>query len=439
MKKIFLFLIILLLVFLFLFFAQEALAHLPRLIYNSRQDIIEIINPEVSQAFYDQLNGKPREYAVNSENGFTLYANLLVPEFSNYNGRYSAKIFEIKNGEESEIAFLDGQTGFVWQELYEPYGRDYYLKGPGFEKNLAAGNYKIRVFNYENKGKYVLVAGKQESFPISEIIKVYWALPMLKIQFFQTSVFEFLLTPFGLALIGIIALILLIIAFFTFLSSIIEKVKKNKRKMLLLTSSGMQGSKEEIMAILQKPVEDTRIAHIITASKNELDTSYVQREKTALVEAGFNVADVDIGGKNSNQLLRILGDADIVYVQGGNTFYLLKQMQRCNFKKVMKKLFKKGVIYIGVSAGSIVAGKNIETAGWYGDQNLAGLKDLRGLNFAPFSIFPHYKPEHAEIIKKQPQKIKNKLKIITDEQAIFIFDSQISLVGRGEAINPNNL
>ncbi len=434
-------------IFLFIFFilflgiTGFCNAHLPRIVYTQLGDIA-VSNPENSQAFYDELTGVSRNYLINSESEFNLYINLLVPAI-NGNGKYSANIYQIKDDKDEKIAFVDGQTDFIWQEYYEEFGRDYYYKGPEFEKKLPAGNYKIEIFSYENKGKYVLAIGKNEVFPILETIRVYWVLPQLKMQFFKTPVIEFLFTPFGFVLIGIMGAIFILIAFIIFISSIIKSFKDRKPKMMLLTSSGMTGSKEDIMAILPKPAEDIRVAYIITASKPVEDKFYMIEHERLMKEAGFNVEEIDIEGKNYNQLLNLLSNFDIIYVQGGNTFYLLKHMRLCNFKKIMNKLFRKGIIYVGVSAGSIVMGKNIETARWLGDENIVHMSDLNlsGLNFVPFNIFVHYNSERAEIIKNKipnPKKRK-KLKILQDGQAIFVLGKEVTFVGSGELIDPQKI
>ena len=428
-KKLFL----ILSVCLFLGFAQSVSAHLPRIIYNQSSDI-QVKDPEISQAFYDQLGGNPRNYLINSDTDFNLYINLLVPANSNSNGRYSAKVFLIKDGNDEDVDFIDGQTDFLWQEFYEPFGRDYYFKGPEFEKTLPAGNYKITVFSYENRDKYVLAIGKGEKFSAMEILNVYWVLPLLKLDFFETSVLEFFLTPFGLVIVGLLIFLLLITACFVFVGFINEIIESRKPKMLLLTSSGMSGTKEEILSVLSKPADKVRVAHIITASKVEENTSYVDKDRELMKEAGFNVEDIDIEGKNKSQLMKILEDEDIIYVQGGNTYYLLKQMRKSGFDKIIKKLLTKGIIYIGVSAGSIVTGETIETAGWKTDKNKFGLFNLKGLKLVKSNIFVHYKPEDAEIIKQKSKKIKKQLRILTDQQALFVFGKKITLVGEGEAI-----
>jgi dipeptidase E len=109
--------------------------------------------------------------------------------------------------------------------------------------------------------------------------------------------------------------------------------------------------KEEILRVLPKPPEQMKIAHIITASKPEEDTSYVEKDSRLMVEAGFQVEDIDIEGKNEIELKELLKDKDIIYIQGGNTFHLLKCVKESGFDKIVKELIEKEVIYIGVSAG----------------------------------------------------------------------------------------
>lgn len=426
-------------IFSLLFFANSASAHLPRIIYNQSGDI-KVQDVEISQAFYDQLGGNPRNYLISSDKEFNLYLNLLVPQASNSSGRYSAKVFSIKNGLDEEVTFIDGQMGFVWKSFYEEFGRDYYLKGPEYEKVLPAGDYKITVFNYENRGKYVLAIGKTEKFTIGETLAVYWKIPILKMEFFQTPIWEFFLTPFGLALLGLIGVILFVVVFINFILFIRDLIRKNKFQMLLLTSSGMSGTSEEILSVMPKPADKIRMAHIITASTVESDTSYVENEIELLKQAGFSVEDVDIAEKNEKQLEELLGDKDVIYVQGGNTFFLLDQMRKSGFTKIIKKLLKKGIVYIGVSAGSIVAGKTIETAGWGdADKNIPGITDLRGLGLVKFNISVHFNEQRKEIISQKSKKEKKNLRIITDEQALFVYGKRVTLVGEGDAVIANQL
>ena len=205
-------------------------------------------------------------------------------------------------------------------------------------------------------------------------------------------------------------------------------------KTLLLTSAGMS-VKEEILKILPKPANQIKLAHIITASKAEKDTSYMMSDKQQMIEAGFQVEDIDIEGKNEVELRDLLKDKDIIYVQGGNTFYLLKYVQESGFDKVVKELIEKGVIYIGVSAGSYIACPTIEMATWKPpDRNIVGLTNLTALNLVAFLITAHYKPEYEPIIKEAVLNSKYPVRILTDDQAILVRSEEVKLVGKGEEI-----
>ncbi|MCX6718462.1 MAG: Type 1 glutamine amidotransferase-like domain-containing protein [Candidatus Staskawiczbacteria bacterium] len=430
MKKLIFFLVI----FLFLATAGNVSAHQPRIIYLQSGDV-KINNPEISQAFYDELKGQPRDYFIDSSKDFDLYINLLVPNPENKDSRYFADVFD---SQDKKIFSLDGNS-FAWQEFYEPFGRDYYLKGPELDEKLPAGKYKIEVFSKNNSGKYVLAVGKTESFDALSILNIYWQLPLLKISFFKTSVLQFFLTPFGIGGVAAIGALLIFLALIYYLVGLIKGiVRHNMAKTLLLTSNGMQ-MKNEIIKLLQKPAYDVTVAFITTAAKPEENLDYLKKDWNIMRdELGFNVEEVDIDGKTESEVMKLLELKDIIFVEGGNTFYLLKSMRECNFEKVIRKLLKWGKVYIGASAGSIVAGKTIKTAGWKnGDKNMVGLKNLKGLNLVGFDIFVHYQPENAETIKQQiknPRKRAKKLKILTDGQAILVQGREVALIGEGEAV-----
>jgi peptidase E len=433
MKKTF----ISLLVLIFLTIAGTVFAHQPNLIY-LKTGSVQIDNPEISRAFYDELKGSPKDYYIDSDKDFELYINILVPGFENPNGRYSANVF-LMEGDRDDLILSTDVLSTGWQEYYEEFGRDYYFKGPELSQQMRAGKYRIEVFSQDNLGKYVLAVGKKEIFDVRSVLNIYWQLPLLKLTFFKTDVLQFFLTPFGIAGVGAVGGLLIFIALIYWIIGTIKSfVKHNQAKTLLLTSDGMQ-MKNEIIKLLQKPAYNVTVAFISTAAKPQNDITYLKNDWIIMSEEmGFNVEEVDIEGKTESQVMELIRLKDIIFVEGGNTFYLLKAMRACNFERIIRKLLKQGKVYIGASAGSIVAGKTIKTAGWKdADKNIVGLKNLKGLNLVPFDIFVHYLPEHAEIIKqeiKSPRKRAKKLKILADGQAILVQGKETVLIGQGEAV-----
>ena len=163
-------------------------AHQPRLNTEtavSTQNPIIVDNPEISQAFYGELNGKPAYYQINSDKPFQLYVNLLVPTSPGQGGEFVSA--EITDTSGNVVIFLNG-TNSNWTPYFEEFGGDNYLKGPEATLEVPAGVYNIRVFNSQNQGKYSIAIGKIESFPANEAITALFTLPLLKEQFFGKPV-----------------------------------------------------------------------------------------------------------------------------------------------------------------------------------------------------------------------------------------------------------
>lgn len=203
---------------------------------------------------------------------------------------------------------------------------------------------------------------------------------------------------------------------------------------LLLTSAGLR-VKDEILKILPKPPRQIKLAYILDATKPIRNTSFADHDKTKLQELGFQVEDIYLSGKTKEELRRQLLDKDVIFVQGGQPFYLLKQAKNSGFIDIVKELLQKGVIYIGASAGTYLTCPTIETAFWKRKKRAVfGLNDFSAMNLVPFIIFVHYKPEHKRMIKASYKSSKYPVKILTDEQALLITDNKVELVGKGPEI-----
>lgn len=427
----------------FLFIAENVFAFDLKgnlnLIYFIKGDVV-IESPEKNQFFYDELKDGPRRYFVNSSNNFNLYFNVLVPQVANKNGKYSVKLFQDNDGAEQLKTELDG-ANIERQDFYSSFDREWYLKGVEFDSYLDAGKYIIEIYSEDNKGRYVLNIGKNKVFSLKDFLNSFWQIPWMKMTFSGTGVGQFFVSSPGIVFSSLVGGFLIFITFVYYLVGFIKKtIKENEAKTLLLTSSGMQEMKDEILALLQKPAYDVLVAFITTASKPEQDKRYVENDWLIMKEElGFNVEEFDIDGKSEYEVMRFLELKDIIFVEGGNAFYLLNSMRKCNFEKVIRKLLKLGKVYIGSSAGSIVVGKTIQTADKFGTGNREhfNVKDLKGLGLVPFDILPHYSPEYDEIIKQKlpnPKKRAKNLRIITDSQAILVQGKEVDLIGEGEQI-----
>lgn len=156
------------------------LAHQPRIIGDKL--MIEIRNPEISQAFYARLAGAPQTYTIRSGIPLRLYVNILVPDIPGIDTDYEAVIFRESGGQREILARLDGND-YEWRPFFEPFGGDRYKLGPEFDEQQPAGTYLIVVSSPDNRGRYALAVGKIEKFPPLEMARTIAALPKLKRYF----------------------------------------------------------------------------------------------------------------------------------------------------------------------------------------------------------------------------------------------------------------
>ncbi len=205
-------------------------------------------------------------------------------------------------------------------------------------------------------------------------------------------------------------------------------------KTLLLASNGdfiyKYGDK-----IFSKPMSKMKLAYITTASKDVSDETYLKIHKKRMEDLGFNYEEIDIEGKNEDELRKLLKDKEAVHVEGGNTYFLLKCVRESGFEKVIDDLTDKGLIYIGTSAGSYLVTPGIQMSSWKKEKrkkNQYGLTDFRGFNFVPFLLFAHYLPVHKEMLKEKMKEIKYPIRILKDGQAILVKGKKYKFLGGKE-------
>ena len=98
---------------------------------------------------------------------------------------------------------------------------------------------------------------------------------------------------------------------------------------------------------------------------------------------------------------------DAVVVSGGDVAVLCREMIRTGFDRTIEKAINNGLVYVGISAGSMYAAGNLDD----------------GLNIINNPIIPHWNgtkiielPDFGEAIK------------IVDGQAVYVEDDCISLI-----------
>jgi dipeptidase E len=183
---------------------------------------------------------------------------------------------------------------------------------------------------------------------------------------------------------------------------------------------------DDLVTRFDQSVAGMKLAFVTTASEAEAgDKQWLQDDRSALTKAGFAVFDYTLTGKSEQEVAEDLSAIQVLFVAGGNTFYLLSQARKCNFEKIVKKLLENGVVYIGSSAGSIIMGPDIELVKNLDEPAKAkDLKDFAGFGIVDFVVLPHWgSPSFAEGYAKSKSLLENekrKIVFLTDEQYVVV-------------------
>ena len=200
---------------------------------------------------------------------------------------------------------------------------------------------------------------------------------------------------------------------------------------MILTSS-LYESIELVKKFLDKNTESKKILFIPTAANVEEYKKYMHLTQKAFEDFGYEVENFDVSVFSEEIAKEKLSEAKIVFISGGNTFYLLQELKRKNLITYLKERIENGLLYIGESAGSVIAAPDIEYASVIDDKTVATeLDDYAGLNLIDFYIVPHFEEEpFVESSRKTVELYKDKLdlKLINNKEAILVENNNFTII-----------
>lgn len=187
---------------------------------------------------------------------------------------------------------------------------------------------------------------------------------------------------------------------------------------LYLTSTGLENkyvADRFKNALLKKDVSLTSFL-VVSVQDNDSDAFYLQKTKDELNKIG--AVDIEVFALGDKPFIPTK-EYDVIYVCGGNTFVYLDRIRKTGLAKfIIDAVESNRSIYVGVSAGSIVAGPDIAIAGDE-DSNDIGLADLTGLGLTNHVIYPHYTEDSREYFDNFQKTSKFPVIKISDTQAVY--------------------
>ena len=210
---------------------------------------------------------------------------------------------------------------------------------------------------------------------------------------------------------------------------------------LLLTSAGLTNKSisQALLDLAGKPFAELSLAVIPTAANVEAgNKDWLIEDLVNCQKLGFKSVDiVDISALPKDIWLPRLRKADIFLFEGGNVSHLMGWVIRSGLAEFLPELLKTRV-YVGISAGSMVACKSLDLAAadfLYSDAIGEYDKD-EGLGYVDILIRPHLNSTFftnvtlanmEKLAKDNPAPFY----ALDDNSAIKIIDGEVSVISEG--------
>lgn len=211
---------------------------------------------------------------------------------------------------------------------------------------------------------------------------------------------------------------------------------------LLLTSSGLTNNSiaNALFSLTGKKPEETTVVFVPTASNIETgDKDWLITDLLNLKKQNFKSIEItDISAVDEIIWKPSLERADVLFFEGGNTYHLMRWLNKTGLTKMLPELLKDKV-YVGVSAGSVVTNPDLalKLSQRIYEEDMMESEEMKGLNFVDFYFLPHlnsewFKKARKENIEKTAVDISKPIYALDDESALKIIGGKIEVISEGD-------
>ncbi len=220
---------------------------------------------------------------------------------------------------------------------------------------------------------------------------------------------------------------------------------------LLLTSNGLSNKSiaDALEKLVGKPRKEIKVAFIPTAAFPEDDVVHESRDW--LVDDMYRIKEfcgymdiVSIADLPNEALLKRLAYADVIFVGGGNAFYLSYCMEQAGLFDALPSLLESRV-YAGISAGSMIATASLRSTsrairntkdfleGRVDAFGPSGRSGARTAHLVDFVVRPHMNKRTFgdDFLEKIAADVGVSVYAIDDESAIRVVDGVVDVISEG--------
>lgn len=173
------------------------------------------------------------------------------------------------------------------------------------------------------------------------------------------------------------------------------------------------------------------VVFIPTASIHEEYNGYVGEARQAWESLGAEVSELEISTASGEEIKYAMERAEIVYVSGGNSFFLIDCMRSRGVDELIRQRIDDGLFYVGESAGAIIAGPDIAyIEAMDSIPDAYSQADYKGLGLIEDYVVPHYLDvPFEEVSRKIVDKYSElSLRTLTNKQALIVNGDDVRLV-----------
>lgn len=209
---------------------------------------------------------------------------------------------------------------------------------------------------------------------------------------------------------------------------------------LFLTSDGIfkglrERDRQEFFDLVGKNPAGIKVAFIPTAGYPYIKEEHVQTVVDGFHDYGAAVEIVDLKEENERTLSDRLPAFDVIYVGGGSAYWLLHWVRKSGFGAIIRGLLDEGKVYVGVSAGSVIAGPDVKEM--TRAENVTGLEDTSGLGLVEFEILPHYSDARYQDLLEKSRIVDYPIIGLPDHQAVLVDGKICRVIGEGPRVSVN--
>lgn len=185
--------------------------------------------------------------------------------------------------------------------------------------------------------------------------------------------------------------------------------------------------REVLHRLARKAPQEITFAAIENALDVEQDwQSWIgdSRNAIALDPAQVEVVDLRAWRGNRDGLHALLAGKDVIWVCGGNGFYLRWILKESGADEIIRELVAQGTVYAGWSAGAVLAGPTLQYYDLVEDLTVVPEVYHDALNLTDTAVCPHMDlPEFADGMQQVEQHLRQagiRTTPLTDAMALMI-------------------